>query len=109
MQHLWKNKLDWDDPLPDTLIKWWSDHRSSYSALRSFELPRHFNDEHTQVTTYSLHGYSYSSEQAYADVLYLVSVFPDGRSSSNLVLSKTRVAPLGTLGVAAGLISRQSC
>ncbi|XP_029341263.1 uncharacterized protein LOC115033213 [Acyrthosiphon pisum] len=56
MQHLWKNKLDWDDQLLDTLIKWWSDHRFSYSALRSFELPRHCNDEHTQVTTYSLHG-----------------------------------------------------
>ncbi|CAI6376223.1 unnamed protein product [Macrosiphum euphorbiae] len=99
MQHLWKNKLDWDDPLPDTLIKWWSDHRSSYGALRFFELPRHCNDEHTQVTTYSLHGYSDSSEQAYAAALYLVSVFPDGKSSSHLVLSKTRVAPLKTQSI----------
>ncbi|CAI6364889.1 unnamed protein product [Macrosiphum euphorbiae] len=99
MQHLWKNKLDWDDPLPDTLIKWWSDHRSSYGALRFFDLPRHCNDEHTQVTTYSLHGYSDSSEQAYAAALYLVSVFPDGKSSSHLVLSKTRVAPLKTQSI----------
>ncbi|XP_029341017.1 uncharacterized protein LOC115033124 [Acyrthosiphon pisum] len=99
IQHLWKNKFDWDDPLPDTLIKWWSDHRSSYSALRSFELPRHCNDEHTQVTTYSLHGYSDGLEQAYAAALYLVSVFPDGESSSHSVLSKTRVAPLKTQSI----------
>lgn len=96
MQQLWKNKLDWDDPLPDTLIKWWSDHRSSYSALQSFELPRHYKDKYTQVTTYSLHGFSDSSEQAYSAALYLVSVFPDSRSSSHLVLSKTRVASLKT-------------
>jgi len=91
--------VDWDDPLPDTLSKWWSDYRSSYSALRSFELPRHCNDEHTQVTTYSLHGYSDSSEKAYAAALYLVSVFPNGESSSHLVLSKTRVAPLKTQSI----------
>jgi len=46
-----------------------------------------------------MHGYSDSSEQVYAAALYLVSVFPDGRSLSHLVLSKTRVAPFKTQSI----------
>ncbi|UYV65534.1 hypothetical protein LAZ67_3004614 [Cordylochernes scorpioides] len=76
LQSLWKQKFNWDDPLPDTLCSQWG-------ALLSVEL----------------HGFCDSSEVAYAAVFYIISHFKSGQVKVSLIASKTRVAPLKMISI----------
>lgn len=44
--------------------------------------------------TVELHAFSDASSKAYAAVVYIRSIYPDGRVLTNLLTSKTKVAPI---------------
>ncbi|UYV61856.1 hypothetical protein LAZ67_1006861 [Cordylochernes scorpioides] len=69
LQSLWKQKLNWDDPLPDTLCFQWKKIEKGIIQV------------------------------AYAAVFYIGSQFKSGQVKVSLIASKTRVAPLKMISI----------
>ena len=80
--------MDWDDPLPDELLKEW---RSIYADLRDVKhirVPRWIYYQFNVLI--ELHGFGEASKKAFASVIYL-RVIQDGYSTVSLVSTKTKV------------------
>ena len=97
-QTLWQLKIGWDEEVPAHLkaqhIKW----REELPLLSSIRLPRcYFREEPT--LTVQLHGFCDSSECAYAAVVYIRATYSHLPPSCQLVVAKSRVAPLKKLTI----------
>ena len=57
-------------------------------------IPRYYFSNSSNIKSSELHCFSDASERAYAAVIYLRSIYEDGRVDVNLIASKTKVAPL---------------
>ena len=93
-QELCRSKLDWDQPLNGELLHKWQSLISDLRVGPPISIPRYFlNDIHSEVKSYSLHGFCDASKDAYAAVVYLLIETTAGRYI-RFVSSKTRVAPV---------------
>ncbi|UYV67959.1 hypothetical protein LAZ67_5002631, partial [Cordylochernes scorpioides] len=98
LQSLWKQKLNWDDPLPDTLGSQWKKIENEISVLNKIQITRYFSCRGALLSV-ELHGFCDSSEVAYAAVFYIISRFKSGQVKVSLIASKTRVAPLKMISI----------
>ncbi|UYV73041.1 hypothetical protein LAZ67_10001650 [Cordylochernes scorpioides] len=98
LQSLWKQKLNWDDPLPDTLCSQWKKIGKELSVLNKIQIPRYFSCRGALLSV-ELHGFCDSSEVAYAAVFYIRSHLKSGQVKVSLIASKTRVAPLKMISI----------
>jgi len=89
MQRLWQTGTQWDEPVSKELLEHWIAHRTSYKYLQQFEIPRHVGNLLDNQRGCILHGFSDSSERAYAAAIYIIA-----NDTGQLLVSKTRVAPL---------------
>ena len=92
-QSLWELKIGWDEEVPEHLkvqhVRW----RKELPLLATISLPRcYFSAE--PALTVQLHGFCDSSESAYAAVIYLRATYADSPATCQLVVAKSRVAPL---------------
>ncbi|CAG7731422.1 unnamed protein product, partial [Allacma fusca] len=88
--NLWEEKIGWDDPLPDSVLKVWSSIQSQLTSLEVIRIPRHaILPESLKL---ELLGFCDASEKAYAAVVFLKSSSPSATKIS-LLIAKTRVAP----------------
>ena len=99
LQRLWEQKVDWDDPVPQTIREAWLQWRCELSLLANKPIPRCYFPKTVQVTSFQLHGFSDASELAYAGVVYLRMVDSDENVHISLVTSKTNVAPIKRLTI----------
>ncbi|XP_058975815.1 uncharacterized protein LOC131801289 [Musca domestica] len=91
MQQLWLDDVGWDDPLkPHTLLSW-KNFVSTSVGIEEIRIPRWVN--YSADCNVQLHGFSDSSESAYAAALYL-RVEVGHNIFSNLLVAKSKVAPL---------------
>lgn len=90
MQKLWKERYEWDEPLPDEIKTKWIDIVQEIRNVITVEIPRcYFTDSiDTNITT-ELHVFTASSHVAYGTCVYIVK----GEQAS-LVMSRNRVAPI---------------
>ena len=93
-QTLCKSKLQWDDRLDGSLLEEWVRLEKDLVTLSQIRVPRCYSIHKQDPILQELHGFSVASEQAYAAVVYLRSVYSDGEVVIRIVASKTRVAPL---------------
>ena len=93
MQSLWLLHLEWDTPLAPSEADYWMRFLSELPALNHIAVPRWLGLQPTSQQR-ELHGFADASEQAYAAVIYLRVVEPDGTIHTQLVTAKTKVAPL---------------
>ena len=70
LQQLWELKVDWDDPVPET-IHIWMQWRSELNLFTTKHIPRCYFLKTTTITSTELHGFSDVSERAYVAVVYL--------------------------------------
>ena len=77
-QQLWEMKMNWDDPVPQTVQDSWLHWRSELDLLSVKHIPQCYLDKATRVSSPELHGFSDASEHAYAAVVYLHMVCTDG-------------------------------
>ncbi|XP_075163108.1 uncharacterized protein LOC142235734 [Haematobia irritans] len=91
-QNLWREGLNWTDPLPMNLHNDWSKYRESLKDIEKLSLPRWFKCR--SITSTDLHAFCDSSKLAFAAVVYIRVVSEDGIVYVSLVQSKTKVAPL---------------
>ena len=97
-QTIWKEKIDWDTPLGVEFAEQHIQWRKELPILRDITLPRCYFSV-AQKSSVELHGFADASTQAYAAVVYVRAVYPDGTVSSELVVAKTKVAPLKTVSI----------
>ena len=94
LRKLWQDKLDWDDPIPVTMSNEWDNINSDLSDLSNIKFPRRVLDTEAR-TPNKLVIFSDSSKKAYGFCVYGVNV-DEGSSTSNLLFSKVKVAPIKT-------------
>ena len=94
LQSLWAERVDWGDPVPDAILKEWSQWRSELSVLSHHHLPRCYFPEDVKIVSIQLHGFSDASERAYSGVVYIRMVDSNDVVHTSIVMSKTRVAPI---------------
>ncbi|XP_068756583.1 uncharacterized protein [Montipora capricornis] len=93
-QELWLKGLQWDDPLDsDTKAKWLS-WKSESLQLKDVTIPRCFGNGITQDSVVEVHGFGDASPKAYGAALYIRIRDKQDNVSSQLVISKSRVAPI---------------
>ncbi|XP_035206063.1 uncharacterized protein LOC118181090 [Stegodyphus dumicola] len=97
LQKLWVQKLSWDEPLFATIAHEWQQIVSNLKTVENIKINRCILLNHPSKN--SLIGYEDASEAAYGAVVYLICVDEDHGSSSHLLASKSRVAPLKTLSI----------
>lgn len=93
-QQLWEAKIQWDDPVPQSVCDVWKQWRSELHLLSDHLIPRCHFPEQMDVISVQLHGFSDASEVAYGGVVYLRLQDSRGRVHVSLVTSKTKVAPI---------------
>ena len=95
-QKLCRDKLEWDESLPEELIGEWNKLVSDLGEGGPISIPRsYFHHTNAPATSVTLCGFCDASIHAYAAVVYLVTK-TDVSTSVQFVVSKTRVAPLQT-------------
>ena len=92
---LWEIKLDWDD----NLLEVWSQCRMELPCLSTTHIPRCYSSVGFSVSSMQLYGFSDTSEEAYAGVVYLRLVDSTGNVHTVIVMSKTRVSPIKRLSI----------
>ncbi|XP_076660431.1 uncharacterized protein LOC143363785 [Halictus rubicundus] len=97
MQRLWAARCDWDEPIPDRLRHEWQTYLGNLPGLEAIQIPRPIASG--SVRRRSLHGFADASSTAYAAAVYIRSVLQDGRVEIELLLAKSRVAPVKTISV----------
>ncbi|KRY14755.1 hypothetical protein T12_1867 [Trichinella patagoniensis] len=94
-QKLWKKGLNWDDELPLDLQKEWQIWKMELSDISDIRIPRCLIPFHgSTIKKIELHAFGDASETAYGAVVYIVVKKEEYSSISNVVMAKSRVAPL---------------
>lgn len=98
LQELWLKKIEWDEPLSQDMQYRWEDFRKQLQHLDQLSIPRWFGYVHSN-TSVEIHGFSDASELAMAAVIYIRISSNDGKISTQLICSKTKVAPIKRLTI----------
>lgn len=93
LQVLWRNQITWDKPLASDLQTRWLNFRDKLAMLKNINIPRWLLTDR-QATNLQLHCFCDASEKAYGAAIYLRSTNPDGSVTTNLIIAKSKVAPL---------------
>ncbi|GBM67651.1 hypothetical protein AVEN_221435-1 [Araneus ventricosus] len=97
MQELWRLKLDWNDSLPIQLESQWKRFVMFLSTINTLNIPRYiFLDYALKI---ELHGFADASEKAYGAAIYVRCLSNSGEISTNLLCSKSRIAPLKSVTI----------
>ncbi|GFW68574.1 integrase catalytic domain-containing protein [Trichonephila clavipes] len=93
LQDLWKEEIQWDDPLPTHIEKEWKKWCEELPRSRNLKTPRLVLDSTLLEDDVELHSFCDASKKAYGVAIYLRTKSRNG-ISVKLVTSKSRVAPL---------------
>ncbi|XP_077866710.1 uncharacterized protein LOC144355174 [Saccoglossus kowalevskii] len=88
LQQLWKEKFDWDEPLPGLLENEWIKINIELNSARDIDITRRCISSNEPNPDCTLHVFADASSKAYGAVLYL-----QHGNNISLIISKTRLAP----------------
>ena len=92
-QQLWLQKINWDQQIPNDLNVQWQQWKNEINPLTNLEKSRCIlKDKELKQATVVAFGDA--SEAAYGSAVYVKSTYIDGTIECNLVMAKSRVAPL---------------
>ncbi|GFY33090.1 gag-pol protein [Trichonephila clavipes] len=92
MQRMWKQQLQWDERVPPDITLEWEQLAKVVQLVKDIKIPRFlFVDSDNQ---FHLFGFSDASEEACAAAIYCRSVSDTGKINMQLIIAKTKVAPL---------------
>lgn len=92
MQQLWSLNLDWDSILPQEQLKCWNIFIKNLIEMGTLTIPRALKSPN--IVSVELVGYADASMKAFGCCLYLRVFNSNGTISTNLICSKSRIAPL---------------
>lgn len=93
MQKLWQYNLDWDHIPPEQSLLEWTELYNQLALIRHISIPRHVKVNGT-ITSVQIHGFADASIRGYGCCAYIRTVNDNAEIASNLLCSKSRVAPL---------------
>ena len=93
-RQLWQLRMDWDEEVPEALQQQHKQWRDELHLLAEVRQPRYYFQHKKTPQSISLHGFCDASQEAYAATIYIRATYTSGPPTFNLVISKTRVAPL---------------
>ncbi|GFW13380.1 integrase catalytic domain-containing protein [Trichonephila clavipes] len=97
LQKLWLRKLNWEEFLPDAITPECLIFVVSLKALEKLKIDRYIlTDSYVKLI---LLGYTDASESAYGAVVCMHSVKEEGTTTTKLVGSKSRVAPIKVISI----------
>ena len=111
VQDLCRGKLGWDEKVGPSYEQQWTKWMNGLEEIATIKVPRCVLP--STPARQQLHHFADASEKAYGVVSYLRSEDQEGRIHSNIVMAKSRLAPLKTLTIprlelqAATLATRQ--
>ena len=95
---LWQNKVDWDDTISPEHQELHNTWREELPVLKNVRLPRcYFGKE--KPNSIQLHGFSDASQEAYGAVIYIRATYPTQQPTTELVIAKSKVAPVATRSI----------
>lgn len=97
LQKLWKMRIDWDEHIPSDYNKSFLQFFNELSYLHRISVPRHvLLPKYIKV---QFHGFCDASESAYGCCIYVRTISECGNIRSQLLCSKSRVAPLKVISL----------
>ncbi|XP_049319056.1 uncharacterized protein LOC125780640 [Astyanax mexicanus] len=93
LQQMCRDKLSWDDALPDDLQPQWERWLQDLQHLVNVKIPRCYIPSSFKAQHYELHHFSDASVSGYGACSYLRVVNESGEVHCSLVMGKARVAP----------------
>ena len=90
---IWQLGLEWDTLLPNEITEEWLSSRDSLKQLENLQIPRCVLPD-KKFENFQLHLFTDASEKAYAATVYSRFQSSDGSISVQLLVAKTRVAPV---------------
>ena len=100
LQMMCKDKLGWDEPLPESLHGRWEQWIASLPHLGMVKVDRCFKPQNfQQVKVVELHNFSDACLAGFGQCSYLRLVDVDDQVHCSLVMAKARVAPLKTVTI----------
>ncbi|KAL7849158.1 hypothetical protein SRHO_G00207810 [Serrasalmus rhombeus] len=93
LQQMCRDKISWDDTLPDDLRLQWECWLRDLQTLVDVKIPRCYVPASFNVQYYELHHFSDASVSGYGACSYLRAVSETGEVHCSLVTGKARVAP----------------
>jgi len=98
IQELCRMGIGWDDCLPKNELDAWQSWRRDQQKLNLLKVKRCIKPS-TAVVTTQMHHFCDASQYAYGVVSYLRSVDTDGQVSCNLLMSRSRLAPMKAMTI----------
>ncbi|XP_050520046.1 uncharacterized protein LOC126893679 [Daktulosphaira vitifoliae] len=95
MKYLCLIKVDWDEPIPEEAAIAWTQYHQELPMLTSLQIPRIVIHPNAK---YELHGFSDSSEAAYAAAVYL-RIDTGTEVICYLLMGKSKIAPAKKLSI----------
>ena len=92
-REIWRRSLGWDEKLPRDLTDQWNLWNNLVLKLSSLAVPRWINFKSTETKKVELHIFADASSKAYGAAAY-VSVINTNSKHCNLVLGKSKIAPM---------------
>ena len=99
LQRVWELGVEWDEPVPETILSVWKVWRLQLSLLKQVSISRCYFPKDAAIVSYQVHGFCDASEEAYSGVVYLRMLDLDGNVHVSLVMSKTKVAPIKRISI----------
>ena len=100
LQDLCRQKVDWDDPLPDEIIARWERWRTELPLLEKVKLNRCVKPPgFGSPVQAEVHSFSDASESGIGQVSYLRTVNSKGEVHGSFLIAKSRVAPIKPISI----------
>ena len=94
LQQMCRDKVGWDEPLPEELRTWWESWLQDLQNLSNVKIKRSYIPANvSDVKPYELHHFLDASVTGYGECSYLRAVNASGEVHCSLVMGKARVAP----------------
>jgi hypothetical protein len=98
LQELWLVGVDWDQPIPNSIMQQWNQWTETLNCLKNFKVPRALTLSN-EIKNIQLHAFCDASTLGFGSVVYLRVTYATDVVAVNFVSSKSRVAPLRPLTV----------
>lgn len=100
MQRIWRTGADWDDVIGGDILEEWRRWSKLMEKISEARVPRcFFASGGTTTKEKQIHVFVDASENAYACVAYLRSIYYDDAPRCTIIAAKTKVAPLKPLSI----------
>lgn len=99
LQDLWRERLEWDEPILSDLRQKWLEFAALLAELDKITVPRYIGYAVSNCLVHLL-GFSDASEKAFAATVYLtIRCEINGEVNVQLLIAKSKVAPLKAISI----------